>query len=253
MPLVEFQLFGACSAIACRQQKNWSVFDQRIDAGLPSSPELRQFLRLSHDDVLETFAEHTGQSELSIPCVAVPFQNAPVEETDAERRALFERNLDFHIAEAFDTPEDEIGTIAEETDEPAEPKADAACMTCQGRCCRLGASHAFLKGDTLQKQRLRQPGITPEALKSYFMDQLPAMTTSNACVFQGAQGCTMKREDRSSTCNSYTCSARGLLARMDADADAPPVLLVAIEDGAPKRINGVDGAGQITQLKDLEA
>lgn len=81
-----------------------------------------------------------------------------------------------------------------------------ACATCMGSCCKHGQTHAFVDYPSLKYLlAYRATELSEQALLDLFSDYFPKQSYSDACVFQGIQGCTLPRELRSFTCNNYLC------------------------------------------------
>jgi len=108
-----------------------------------------------------------------------------------------------------------------------DPRAAAFCGTCQGSCCRLGASRmAFLRPDTLRRT---QQDLGLEALSDairYYSDLLPARHVEGSCFFHTESGCAIPRRHRSDSCNSYRCLAlKRFHAALGQNEDDAPVLI----------------------------
>ncbi|MBT0957136.1 hypothetical protein IV417_07045 [Alphaproteobacteria bacterium KMM 3653] len=224
IPLVRFQVHGVCEAPACVQAKAMCAAQARAATDLPVGAPLRAELTERAGQALATLMQGEESDIDDLPMVAVPHQNTPLSPVSEERRALLAKSLDTHIAEAFETAEQDITLqYPLEEEEPDFPASDMACAMCQGQCCILGASHGFIKGEILQRQRLRQPGLTPEALKAYYMGQVPEVSTAGACIFQGERGCALPRRDRSRICNTHGCSGRKALESLEDDFPGRPI------------------------------
>ena len=97
----------------------------------------------------------------------------------------------------------------------------AACATCRGSCCRLGAaSHAFQTGDSLRAYRLQyRPDASDAEILAAYRAHLPERSLTGGCVYQAETGCALPREMRSGICNRYLCD--GLLALKEQIEQAP--------------------------------
>ncbi len=119
---------------------------------------------------------------------------------------------------------------------PAGPQEGHLCAHCRGRCCGEGGrQHAFITLPQLLRWQGREPGRTLQAAVDFFMARLPQRHTRGSCLYHGAQGCALSREDRAEICNSFACDAlqqtRGVLR----EAPDAAFAVVMLKDDQPLR------------------
>lgn len=165
--------------------------------------------------------------------VTVPHQNKPLVPVPAERMEVFQENLRSSIEEAFAADDTEIASIQIERNSQAEqPILAAGCATCQGYCCGLGAANnAFLNAEVIKGHRQLWPELTPEIILENYQSRLPDVAAQNGCVYQGALGCTLPREMRSSICNTFHCHEVEYAAKQAEEHPDRPVALVGMDEG----------------------
>jgi hypothetical protein len=176
----------------------------------------------------------------------VPHQNRALTPLPPDRRVEFEAHLDQLIAQAFAAPlpepDPEPGRRAR-SEASEHPLIDATCATCQGLCCSLGGARmAFLQVADMQRFWQRHPAaeapITPAAVRKHYLAHLPERSVEHACVYQGAAGCTLRREDRADVCNRYHCYPQTqLLVRMR-EMGTDKAVIIAHEGGPELVIAG---------------
>lgn len=123
----------------------------------------------------------------------------------------------------------------------------ALCSQCQGRCCTAGRDdHAFLHDGALRRWLMRHPGQPPEAAVHAYLQALPDQHVEGSCLFHGARGCALPREDRGDTCNAYGCLPYRSL--QEAVTQQPPqaVLVLRAKGGrlTSARVIAPDGSVQ---------
>lgn len=142
------------------------------------------------------------------PVALVPRHRARVRPTAPRRHARFEARLRALIAfvRSHDADADER-TLAHPAplDAVATAVVAATCSACRGACCANGGDHAFLRTRTLREVMARHPLLDDEAVVALYRSWLPERAMAGGCVYQGAHGCTLPRDLRSSICNAYLC------------------------------------------------
>lgn len=83
----------------------------------------------------------------------------------------------------------------------------AACATCRGSCCSVGANHAFIDVDTMQSYIEQHPDDSLEQIIDAYMAPIAEATMSIGCIYQVEQACTLPRGMRSTLCNGYYCES----------------------------------------------
>lgn len=160
--------------------------------------------------------------------------------TEADKNALFTTLFaEAQIALSSPNPLHTAETSFTDPKEPS-PLLSAACLTCQGLCCRQGLKeHAFIKAPTLRRIATHHPGASAADLAQYYLNKVPRRHMANQCLFQSETGCVLKREERSRVCNTYLCRyARSI------ESSAPdlrnleqPVLLISVDEKTVRRAN----------------
>ena len=177
-----------------------------------------------------------------ISVAIVPYQNDPLVALSNDRRSRFETHLNAIIDRAFDgTSVNTSFTLFSREADPENPLISAGCATCQGSCCKLGGvNNAFITDDLFRYFIHRTPELTPEIIKSTYLDALPDVSVKDACVFQGAQGCVLDRSLRANTCNSFHCHDVITMLQKMQNTNISTVAIIAIEDetNEPKSVAG---------------
>lgn len=191
-----------------------------------------------------------------ITIAVVPYQNEPLVPLSNGRRTGFEMHLNAIIESAFDDANisTSFALFSREAD-PENALISAGCATCQGSCCKQGAANnAFLTDDLLRYFILKTPELTPNIIRSTYLDALPDVSVKDACVFQGAQGCVLDRSLRANTCNSFHCHDVIAMLQNTQNTNKSTVAIVAIEDDTnePKSVTGYNQRLGWQILKDPE-
>ena len=185
----------------------------------------------------------------------LPAQNDPLEPLPPERLEKFKEHLAFCVTYAFREPEPapDADLGSREAHEPNEtPLSDAACATCQGRCCRdRGGDTALLLPSDVARYRQRHPGVTEDEVMQAYLSHLPDLSTRDGCVYQAITGCTLPRAMRQDICNSYYCDALRWLRTAAQEAQTGAAVLVAAHEGTAQRIATVAADGTRTPVADF--
>jgi hypothetical protein len=140
-----------------------------------------------------------------------------------------------HLADLAANPGDHprravVAAYAEDTG-PAPTTDGAVCGFCRGHCCRIGGARAgFVDVPLLQRWQGRHGGTLADAA-AHYVAALPAEHVDGSCLYHGAQGCVLARDERAPICNGYACGAL-LQARGQLDAAPATGALLAARDGA---------------------
>jgi hypothetical protein len=224
-PLTALQRLGraTCGEAACRHRAAL----ERVEARLAA---------------LQTVA--AGSASTALPLARLihhPVRTAPL-------RASAVRRHRAHLEALAAAPESEIPAPAS----PAQPPTAAAglCAVCRGRCCREGAArHAFIDRAVLQRWCAAHPGRGVQDAVEHYMACLPARHVHESCVYNGARGCVLPREERADICNRYACDALQQVqererGRAAGEAATPAATLAAVLDGARLvRLARIDDGG----------
>jgi len=170
--------------------------------------------------------------------VPVPVMSEPVCRLPVERRRAFLRRLIGALRELW-SESDPVLSFASEPSQAVRDGARArltaaACATCRGSCCQVGADHAFIDVTTLRAQRRREPGVSPAVLLRRYWQRIPDGSYRHSCIFHTDTGCALPRSMRSSICNGHLC--RDLLRALESTPDlaSRPTWLVAIRGDAAR-------------------
>jgi len=180
-------------------------------------------------------AEIDGDPD-NMAIVVVPRIDRQLVPPDGGRRAALAEHLDTIIDAAF---AGELGqedmTARNQIEVPGPGFASAACASCQGFCCRNGASNfAYLDVGTIRIHRRHNPGVTAGEVREAYLGRLPETSVMDSCSFHGPQGCTLERNQRADICNRYFCIALiYLLNDKTIDHDGPFVMLAVDDEAAP--------------------
>ncbi len=126
----------------------------------------------------------------------------------------------------------------------------ALCAMCRGKCCNKGTqNNAYLKVQTLAGIMQRRIGIGADEIVDHYLSFLPENHVEGSCLFHGAEGCALPREDRSDTCNAFLCES-GKLMQESAEQIARrggEILIVSHTDGTARRA-GVLRDGELCEI-----
>lgn len=198
--------------------------------------------RQEHEEELVRAAAALGElvgpeAAQAFQVATVPYQGAPLVPLPEARRSAFEKHLSRETAEAFD-PEKPLLPSMYSTDSPQLPKSllNASCATCRGKCCAAGAyQNAFITAKHISDLRMKDPDLTQQDVIDHYTNALPDMSTEDACVYQGNEGCVLSREWRAQVCNNYYCEA--ITEMTDRLVPEGEIALVAMEDEGAANFN----------------
>lgn len=197
-----------------------------------------------------------GATREQASVVVTPYQDRPIEPLPEARRAAFRAHLEEIAAAAFgdDAASDDMADPdGREKHEKPEPAVVAgACGTCQGHCCQRGGDTALLLPADLARYRRRHPEATPEQIVETYLEQLPAESTRDGCVYQAVSGCSLPREMRQDICNSYYCESLRWLNRDYLQKRTGKVVFVAADDDdRPRRVAAFDPKGGTRRIAEV--
>ena len=205
-------------------------------------PETEAFARRAEREARECLSD-------TIPLHAVrallPSNADPLAPQDPARRAQFAQRL-AEIVERAALERARLPGEPGETGPPAggrEALSAGACAACRGSCCRSGGDHAYLTEETIARVLRAHPDRTPAQVRDAYLEQLPAETYLDSCLYHSATGCGLPRALRSSTCNRHLCGKLQNLRATLPEKNPPPVLAVMFDDGRWTRTALIDEAG----------
>lgn len=193
---------GVCDRFECRaaEARRKQAEDRAIEA--------------RRREVARERMEREGSDPDATSWSVTPYNEAQLVPLAAWRRADFLEYVRRITREAVDlgphSPEAQPPDREEGRFPPPRPDEGRAlatgCATCQGRCCRRGGTHAFLKPGRIARLLRERPDLEPEDVPALYESHLGAEHLSGGCVFQGEKGCRLPRALRGDTCNDYYCS-----------------------------------------------
>ncbi|HET7408978.1 MAG TPA: hypothetical protein VFJ13_02145 [Paracoccaceae bacterium] len=186
-----------------------------------------------------------GRPPEEIAFGVVPRQQGRVVPLPTARRSAFAAHLEAIVGQAFATAKPAVDLARREPCEREEaPLLDAACATCQGKCCLLGGgTHAFLTADTIQFHRVRNPDAAPAEIVAHYLSQLPEASVEHSCVYHGPRGCVLPRRERATVCNRYHCNPQSEMIRRFREMSAEAAVIVADDGEAEPAVAVFDQAG----------
>lgn len=168
----------------------------------------------------------------AVRVAAVPYQNNPVVPLPRQARDAFLAHLETTLTAAFQTVMQLpfIGPIQPAPFRSPSAIEEAGCTACQGYCCQQGRSrNAFLSQQDLETVVRANPTLGVAELLATYIAAMPARSVENACVFQSDQGCTLPRDWRSETCNTFICRQLFQLSQLAPPGADAPIAIVAVE------------------------
>ena len=230
---------GICEKQQCHERMIEKVGTELIERKRRENAEsLKRMFDKYAPQVAEAAEAVGGTAETAIPA-KVPFQAAPITPLPEERRAAFEKHLRWITARAFTEEVKELDlSYREELDQDEPALVDAACGSCQGGCCALGGTTGFLQDVDIERWRARDPEATAEQIIDYYLGMVPAETTEDACIYQGAQGCVLPRANRNDQCNAFYCKSLKLLQEKIAEATTDKVVIIADDNSEARSVSG---------------
>lgn len=187
----------------------------------------------------------------------VPLPSGPIAEVDLEdqRAARYEDRLRDLIQAAVarrQQPDDaadrrvrrhQLTTQEQVFDQRPGLRArcDALCTCCRGGCCSRGADHAFLTVEILAEQLRAEPELDAVGLLERYRSRLPARSVHGGCIHQTASGCSLPRELRADTCNSFYCGPLRAYLESDAGIERRAVLAIQRDHGPWNHLDSAAG------------
>jgi hypothetical protein len=175
----------------------------------------------------------------------LPLNSDQSAELSPARRAAFEAHLRGTIVKArarlaagevpppeapFNPPP--AGDERSDAEREAERQlVGAGCARCRGRCCMLGADHAFNGPETMMRYLERYPTHDDETIVARYLSYLAPRTLQNGCVYQHEHGCTLPRDLRADICNRFYCSDINVIRNAFAAGDPVRAYFVHVDGG----------------------
>ena len=221
---------GTCARNYCRQQEII-----RRGRELREKAEREQYARArAHYESLVAAPARPVPPDAFV--VVLPANPVGVTRLPEERKAAIVNHVRDRALEAIEALRDPAAA----SPDPANPFAvykvrnedrttlAAACGTCRGRCCLTGKEHAYITRATMKRFLENHPGADAERAAETYATYLPESSYESGCVFQGPAGCTLPRELRSDTCNTFLCPPLLALKGRRQEAGAKTVFAAAM-------------------------
>lgn len=139
------------------------------------------------------------------------------------------RALRAHLTQLFSAIGDNRAALAASPQGQIYSKFENVCRACKGSCCRNGGDHGYLKRADLLSALSTLPEMQYIDVIDAYLIYIPRRSYIDSCIFHAAEGCTLPRNLRSQTCNTYFCApldkVRTIISRQG------PILLVAVMNG----------------------
>jgi hypothetical protein len=103
-----------------------------------------------------------------------------------------------------------------------------ACALCRGNCCRSGRDHAFISVETFRGYLAEHPHSNTDEVLATYLAYIGKETFEGSCVYHQSTGCSLPRDLRSRTCNTWLCT--GLMTFQDSvrgSTDPPRAFFVS--------------------------
>jgi len=166
---------------------------------------------LPNDHILNKNVVATLSDPPSAHLAILPVNTRPLVSLSERRKQDFLKHLTTIYHDITEKRPSSTKVYATQIDKPLNKEDNEllgkACATCKGKCCNLGAEHAFQDTASLSYYLESQTGIANlEKLLQQYSQNFPIATYQNSCVFQGKVGCTLPLKLRSFTCKNYRCA-----------------------------------------------
>ncbi len=134
-----------------------------------------------------------------------------------------------------------------EENQPSLPIFEAACTTCEGKCCLRGGTRAYLDGDAIRRFASNHPDADARFIINAYWLRLPFATYRGSCVFHSVSGCGLPRTMRSATCLNTVCGGVvELRRRIELDGESRFFLAAASKQRVIRgRFEGNAAAGSL--------
>ena len=212
---------GVCGRSYCRQQ---NIIEKGRIAREKAEREQRRRAQ-AHFERLRAAMKRSWPDDTVV--AVVPANTASIAPLPDLRKEAIETHIRKHLAKA----QEQLSNPPENVTETENPYSafvvrdqdldmlGAACGACRGHCCRTGGEHAYITADTMKHYLERHAHAETDRVVQDYLDYLPTDSYEDGCVFQGRKGCTLPRDMRSITCNTFLCpSLRNIQDHLEKDA-----------------------------------
>lgn len=186
-------------------------------------------------DVADLVAAGVAQTRAApdkVAVVPVPHQCRPLVKTPEIAHRRIATYLERIIVQAFGS---DPGPQPPRSEADQSDLMNAACRLCRGHCCTPGwSAKAQLGVEDIQRYRRRDPEATPAEILNRYLDLIPAEMTLGGCYYQGALGCTLPRDLRSQTCNTFSCRGQRVLASAERAGAKAAVMISSMRNWPAK-------------------
>jgi hypothetical protein len=206
MPLSGLQVSsGICADEICRQAgRDRELRRQWSEQAAAFTEQL--------GDLKAQLDEHTAPPVTLIPVPANLRQQGSL---TAERRNQFRRHLEglFESLErddvvTVDVPSPHIEKASTDgLPESVKARVGMGCRTCRGWCCNSGGNHAHLRAAAMFRRQEDHPELSREEIIETYLEHIPDKAYEGSCIFHTDQGCNLRPDWRSPTCNVFFCAS----------------------------------------------
>lgn len=169
--------------------------------------------------------------------LALPSQRRGMQRISAQLKQELREHLEFEVALTFTESAPEAAPAPSAPEESSSVRArvsSSSCAACQGFCCTNGGTrHAYLDAPILARYRAAHPEQSAREVVDAYVNRVGDMACEDSCLYHGPEGCTLSRDMRSDTCNTFFCPS--LMAFRDRAADAKEVSLFVIFENGQER------------------
>lgn len=216
----------------------------RLFAGMTAFT-LTSRARMLNNERLRRFNASADRPAAQI--VQAPFATSEMTESDPKASDRLETFLWQALAEEESNGGTGRSTVQYAQDPAAadahDRREDILCGICAGSCCKWGAANmAFLRPRTLRKTQVALGLSSYAETVEHYLALLPARHVAGSCFYHTETGCAIPREQRSDTCNNYSCvSLRRFRAALKKGENGAPILLFNSHEDVVRKAKLVSG------------
>lgn len=228
----------SCGARKCERERTAETARATAARRAQEHEDLKTRLAAEHAEQIGALADRHGFSPDGVRIMVTPFNGGDLVPVPEERRAGLEAHLTEIAAEGFAVEDpDAVASPTQWASAvlPEPDAADAGCITCQGGCCRPGGTTwGFIGKEEVCRFRVANPEATERDFVAHYLGNAPEQSISGSCIFHTATGCAMRRQDRSTLCNTFLCrGVKTMLAEQRERGEAPMIVIGAEPGTAP--------------------
>lgn len=233
----QWRLFQTCDLWECRAQhrRHQRALQKKIDERRCHQQEkIERRVRLLREKAAGLLGIDGPERFM---CAVVPALKRSVTRLPNKRRSALGNHLRGLIAEVNKKRIGFPGNPPYESEQAVVPNGSLrplpvvaqACATCQGYCCVGGGDRAYLDVETVLRCLKKYPEFEATDMIAFFISYVEAYTYKDSCIYHGANGCSLPRDVRSSTCNGFECTGIRMLIERFTGLRPHRAFLVATE------------------------